>query len=476
MRTTVICLAVLGVVLWVSGTHAAPPASYETVVLAEYTGLAQDSRILSLGDGSFVVAWKDPQGVIRSRSRWDGVLQPVVQHGTGTDPVPYFGTGGVSLAWASGSQVFVRRYQGVWSPAIPINSTPGVTAHHPDFCYSSSDYGPDIAWLAGNQILFSEATSYGDYSEPEVVASDAPTGTWLGLQLVAVDTGSGTRPRVYYVGDPWSVRYRERIGPGQWTDAILLPDANANTYWPFRVGPDGDALGPHRMLHLGIPPACPCNSISFVRETGVASWTTPYDLTVRTAAFTWPQYLGLAVGPDGTSHCFWYQEFLNDQMQPTGEGMFYRTYRSDIGWIEPFTFDTAGYANDVSVGECIGCLNRPEFCWIEKTGGGSRVMALRSTLDGSSAEVACPIGRLTVVPNPTSGHAVIAGTLPTAGSARLEVFDSAGRLVRSLTTAGTARLEWDGRCSAGDPAAAGVYHLRVVTSAGVESATLVRVR
>lgn len=67
-------------------------------------------------------------------------------------------------------------------------------------------------------------------------------------------------------------------------------------------------------------------------------------------------------------------------------------------------------------------------------------------------------------PNPARGSVSFAYELPTEGPAALEVFDAAGRHVRTLASgpaaAGRTQLAWDLRDDRGIPALAGVYFLR----------------
>ena len=70
--------------------------------------------------------------------------------------------------------------------------------------------------------------------------------------------------------------------------------------------------------------------------------------------------------------------------------------------------------------------------------------------------------------HPARGSALIEYHLRSAGNARIECFDLAGRLVRRLelgvTNAGRHSTRWDGLDHAGRSAASGVYHLRLQSS------------
>ncbi len=72
-------------------------------------------------------------------------------------------------------------------------------------------------------------------------------------------------------------------------------------------------------------------------------------------------------------------------------------------------------------------------------------------------------------PNPASGATRFTLALPRAGRARLDVFDAAGRLVRTLADgvfdAGTRSLAWDLRDADGRAVGAGVYFARLASGA-----------
>lgn len=90
--------------------------------------------------------------------------------------------------------------------------------------------------------------------------------------------------------------------------------------------------------------------------------------------------------------------------------------------------------------------------------------------------VARPTGALWMEParpNPTSGFTMISWTLAQPATVRLEIFNTAGRLVTRLLDgpceAGTHAVSWGGRTDAGLSAATGCYLVRL--SAGPESRT-----
>lgn len=83
-------------------------------------------------------------------------------------------------------------------------------------------------------------------------------------------------------------------------------------------------------------------------------------------------------------------------------------------------------------------------------------------------------------PNPTTGQTRISFALPEAGEAHLAVYDTNGRLVRTLMNgelaAGLHRATWDGADALGHPAASGLYFYRLQTTTGDQQRSLVLLR
>jgi flagellar hook assembly protein FlgD len=83
-------------------------------------------------------------------------------------------------------------------------------------------------------------------------------------------------------------------------------------------------------------------------------------------------------------------------------------------------------------------------------------------------------------PNPLRSHGEIAFTLPEAGTARLAIYDVAGRQVAVLTdgvrAAGRHTVPWDGRDTRGNVVPDGVYFVRLETADWVTSRKVVIAR
>jgi hypothetical protein len=87
---------------------------------------------------------------------------------------------------------------------------------------------------------------------------------------------------------------------------------------------------------------------------------------------------------------------------------------------------------------------------------------------------------LRAYPNPFNPAATISYSVPAAGTARISVFDVAGRLVATLVdrhhTPGNHQVSWSGRDTGGTPVASGAYFVRLETQTGNLTRKLVLVR
>lgn len=114
--------------------------------------------------------------------------------------------------------------------------------------------------------------------------------------------------------------------------------------------------------------------------------------------------------------------------------------------------------------------------WVDQRSGGSDLYAQRIpaviTLDAPSHERAAV--SLSVSPHPARARGAVRFTLASAGEARLELFDAAGRRVRVLAdgplAAGAHERRWDGRDDAGRAVRPGLYLVRLGTREGARTA------
>jgi hypothetical protein len=105
------------------------------------------------------------------------------------------------------------------------------------------------------------------------------------------------------------------------------------------------------------------------------------------------------------------------------------------------------------------------------------------TVTGGSVGVASSIGaedRFTAGPNPSAGPVRLRYYAPAAPYAKLDVYDSAGRVVQSLEgprwSEGWQEVGWDGRDREGHAVPAGVYHVRLVLPTETRTVRVVQIK
>ena len=118
--------------------------------------------------------------------------------------------------------------------------------------------------------------------------------------------------------------------------------------------------------------------------------------------------------------------------------------------------------------------------WVTSTPGDFNGDWKIVTLPAGVEDAAGGAGLELRVPSPVRAQSSIRFTIPREAETRLEVFDGAGRLVRTLLRqrlgAGSHSAAWDGRDGAGRAVPAGVYHCRLVNGEAGRTARLVVVR
>jgi photosystem II stability/assembly factor-like uncharacterized protein len=128
-------------------------------------------------------------------------------------------------------------------------------------------------------------------------------------------------------------------------------------------------------------------------------------------------------------------------------------------------------------------LHSPTRILVAGTHGRSMYSFDLTALPGLASVETADLAGLTELsnsPNPFTGATTIRLSLPSATKIGLDVYDVAGRRVRSLVTgrlaAGPHEFVWDGRNDAGRPIASGIYFVRLVTPEGTATRTLNLVR
>ncbi|MBD3401630.1 DUF4397 domain-containing protein, partial [candidate division GN15 bacterium] len=115
--------------------------------------------------------------------------------------------------------------------------------------------------------------------------------------------------------------------------------------------------------------------------------------------------------------------------------------------------------------EINGARTSESFVW---TGNGARIEITELTSQSAQGNTVPDDYALAQnYPNPFNPTTVISFTMPSAGTARIEVFNILGHKVATpfdgTAAAGTTEVVWDGRSDTGRPVASGVYFYRLTT-------------
>ena len=173
--------------------------------------------------------------------------------------------------------------------------------------------------------------------------------------------------------------------------------------------------------------------------------------------------------------------------------LYVTTTTSKIGVLQPSianpgVFSTAGTYDTGSdpEGLALGDLNRDGILDVftaNSTSGNLSVFAPAGTIPTGVEAPPVSIARARLdqnAPNPFNPETTIRFAVPETGPVQLSIYDVHGRLVSKLVDglvpAGEHAIRWNGRSSAGEPAASGVYYYRLQTARENESRKMVLVK
>jgi hypothetical protein len=164
---------------------------------------------------------------------------------------------------------------------------------------------------------------------------------------------------------------------------------------------------------------------------------------------------------------------------PPGTGVrFQLRGGADAGALGPWSADITEPGTQVA-----GIGRYLQYRVILATTDGSVSPLLADVNFGSAVAATAPQAVRTglhAYPNPANPRAVIRFEMPRAGKARLDIFDTRGRRVRTLidgtVSAGRTETAWNGTDEAGRSVATGVYHILLKTDAGVRRSRVTLVR
>lgn len=200
------------------------------------------------------------------------------------------------------------------------------------------------------------------------------------------------------------------------------------------------------------------------------------DCVTPPAAHQIPMYEALAgwrvrVTLDGASHCqFNASSFLCSLGETCSAGIT-RQQQQDLTWsvLQPWVRAVL-FLDPAAAREFAAVLAAGAGFTVTQTGGAASV-----DHDAPPRAMA-----LAAVPNPFNPTTELLAEVAGGGSARLEIFDPRGHLVRTLTseplTGGLHRLRWDGRDDGGREVPSGAYLARLSGAGGSASAKLMLLR
>ena len=409
------------------------------------------------------------------------------------------GHGNIYSSWSTaagccGTATFTRSTDGGWSFMYPmaVPSSPR---------WGSMDVGPDgavyVAGAGSSRMLVAKSTTaqypqympFFDFVSAVNLGGGVVAGTgWtspnpaglLGQVWVAVDPSSGpTAGWVYLLcsvdppgADPMDVMFARSTNGGlTWSAPVRVNDDAAGSWQWFAtmsVGPNGriDAVW------------------NDTRSSGVANISQLFYSSSSDGGTTWSP--NTALSPQWNSHVgFPNQNKIGDYYHMISDRV-----GADLAWAATFNGEQDVWflrigdrdCNDNGVGDATDITLGTSTDW-NYNGIPDECEGLQVSDAGS---VATGVRLMQNVPNPfhpatsSAPTTAIAFEMPSAGgSARVQIYDVAGRLVRTLggaVVAGRNSVAWDGTDARGEPVGAGVYIYRLVAPNRTDSRRLVLVR
>jgi hypothetical protein len=167
----------------------------------------------------------------------------------------------------------------------------------------------------------------------------------------------------------------------------------------------------------------------------------------------------------------WAQSFGGPELLPPANQASSEPAIENASWISAFGGFSPGYVSSSFTNDGGAGPDSAEVYVLSTPSGGAVGDASAPSIGAS----------LRVAPNPSHGTATITATTAGAVIPSLSIYDPMGRLVRSILPApdgasAAATYRWDGRSTAGNPVAGGVYFLRLDGAAAEPMTRLTIVR
>lgn len=416
------------------------------LAICTHPGDQIDPAIVADGMGGAIVTWDDRRtdgGIYAQHVLASGVVDPAwpndglaictVPGGQSFPKIVVDGTGGAIVAWKDERSDYGDIYaqhvlvSGVVDPAWPSDGRALSTAYEEQGAQVMVADGAGGAFVAWTDLR-SGYSGYIDIYAQHVLASGVVNPTWP----------SNGRP----ISSASDDQYVAGIVSDRAGGAIVVWfDLRSNRY---------DIYAQH-LLASGVDPAWPSEG-----------------LPINTAPPGNPAGIGIAADGAGGAIVVW------DDARGTDSDIYAQRVRAS-GSVHP-AWPTDGLVVCAARGRQSGPViatdgaGRAIVTWDDYRSGSGDIYAQRVHPAASRVGrgLAESFGLHAPEPGPARGEVTIPFTLPAAEQVSLEVFDLAGRAVRTLAArqevpAGTQRFSWDGNDHAGAAVKSGVYLVRLST-------------
>ena len=460
-------------------------------------------RMVRDGGEGVLLAWED---------RRDGLDYEIYAQRVGTDGIPYWTTDGVDVPQIAGAQTRPAiisdgqsgaivawedsrngacRSKDVYVRRVDSRGTPTWTANGVAVCSALDDQddvqmvgdGSGGAFLAWSDMRSEVRDSYAQRVSSAGAVQWMSNGVAMCLApdrqvdlAVAARVGGGT----VVAWNDWRsgafIVYAQAVnasGVPQWTTNGILCAGLSSASPPVIVS---DANGYLLALNLGSDiyvqrldaagvPQWGANGVALCTATGTQTRPAIVSDGLGGAVVAWTDYR------NGNGDIYAQRVNSSGTLQWAADGVALCTATGDQ--------DKPAIASDAVAGAIV--------TWEDPRSGVLDVYAQRVSPTGevgptTSVEqgAAMSFALAPARPNPSRGVVELSLTLPAAMPARVELFDSAGRMVRTLASgalpAGVTTLRWDGCDNNGSPVPSGVYLARAAVGARTAVARIERVR
>jgi len=314
-------------------------------------------------------------------------------------------------------------------------------------------------------------------------------------RLIVQDADLNNAGATYYYESDYIVRGDQSLH-NNWGSRICTMSASSSTAWTFTTPGAGNALvaGPalERWGDLRTTQAVGPNDGEVLlsvtaTDNGNGTWHYEYALLNKNSDREVRQFSIPVEGVNNITNIGFHDndtDPADDWQVSVGHGQI--TWQTDtydvnpdaealeFGYMVNFRFDADSPPSDLSATLSLFKPGPDPTDFTVATRGPTNTVV---AVDGGGAGMPRLVG---IRPNPSNRRTTISYELPAPGNVKLEIYDAAGRLVRTLVDEsrgpGQQSVVWDGKGANGSRVAAGVYHARLHTSGLTVARAIVMVK